>query len=96
MNENIYNSIVEILDKFENGKERYMIDPTFNVVVNSIVNGCDPFVIIDTLITQNNELHKLHKTHIESYGNHDNIGISITSEDIDLLNMIRNQQHLQD
>ena len=47
--EEFYNKTEECIAKFKNGKERYKTSPTFNVVVQMLVRGADPYEIIDQL-----------------------------------------------
>lgn len=50
------NSIDEIIDQFQNGRERFNTDPLFNTIVHSLAQGQNPLVMIDMLVKQNNEL----------------------------------------
>ena len=53
----------EIIRKFKNGEERYHKSPELHAVVHSLVNGADPYEIIDKLIQLNeNTKELLHKT----------------------------------
>jgi len=45
-----YQKTKEVIGKFKNGEERYRNSPTFNVVVQMLVRGADPYEVIDQLI----------------------------------------------
>jgi len=48
----------EILSKFENGEERYMKDPLVHQVVDALISGQDPIVLISQVIEQFNVVKK--------------------------------------
>ena len=48
--------IEEIVERFQNGKERFETDPVFNKVIMMIANDTDVYKIIDSLIKSNNEI----------------------------------------
>lgn len=49
----------EILDKFENGQERYNIDPQFNVIMCALFSGMSEYKVIDILLKKNKELNEI-------------------------------------
>ena len=49
-------SIDEIIEQFQNGRERFNVDPLFNNIVYSLAEGQNPLVIIDILVKMNNEV----------------------------------------
>lgn len=56
----------DIINKFNNGKERFNTSPTFNKVVYMLVQEVDPIKIIDQLIDVADESHNallMHLTH---------------------------------
>ena len=46
----VHDKIVELVNKFDNGVERYNRSPLFNQVINSLARDADPLKIIDQLI----------------------------------------------
>lgn len=44
-----YNKTDECINRFKNGKERFMHSPTFNKVVQMLVRDVDPYEVIDAL-----------------------------------------------
>ncbi len=47
--ENFRRSMRDFISKFKNGEERYNKSTTVNTAVRSLVNGIDPYVLIDRL-----------------------------------------------
>ena len=43
-------SLNEIIAKFDNGKQRFELDPLFNKVVRSLDFGTDVYSVLDSLI----------------------------------------------
>jgi hypothetical protein len=50
MNNELQDNLTSLISKFENGKERYQQSAMFNRVINTLVRGADPLVVIDQLI----------------------------------------------
>lgn len=46
----------DLINKFQNGQERYNTDPLLHSVVHQLLHGGDPIDIIDNLLLQNREL----------------------------------------
>lgn len=54
--EQLYNKTDECVSKFKNGKERYRTSAQFNVVIQMLVRGADPYEIIDQLCQSNDDI----------------------------------------
>lgn len=75
----------KLLSKFENGEERYRLDPTFNRVIHALNNGIDPIKIIDTLLKNNEEITK----NCEEYVRGDKRAFVLPGYDFDKLKIIK-------
>jgi hypothetical protein len=49
IHQEFYQKTDECIARFKNGKERYKTSPTFNIVVQMLVRGTDPYEVIDRL-----------------------------------------------
>lgn len=56
--------VEEIVERFPNGKERFLNDPVFNNVVMMIAHDTDVYKIIDSLIKSNNEITEAFRKHL--------------------------------
>lgn len=53
-----YNKTSETIAKFKNGEKRYRTSILFNIAVQMLVRGEDPFEVIDQLITTTEDTNK--------------------------------------
>lgn len=51
-----YNKLKGLVEKFQNGWERYNREPLFRVIIDAVVRGADPWDIIEKLFDMNLEL----------------------------------------
>ena len=68
-----YQKITELLEKFKNGKELYKTNPMFNQAIQMMVEGMDEFEVIEQIILTNERISRA----FEDYINRDTRPINI-------------------
>lgn len=53
-----YKNREELIPKFKDGDKRYLESALFNKVVQMLIRGADPILIIDQLVEMNDETQK--------------------------------------
>ena len=59
-----YKKTEEYIIKFVNGEERYRTSPTFNIAIQMLVRGVDPYQVIDQLCQNVDDLNEAFKQYI--------------------------------
>jgi hypothetical protein len=65
--EEYFKKTEECIFKFKNGRERYRQSPTFNVVVQMLVRGIDPYDVIDQLCQSMDDTQEAFKQYMARY-----------------------------
>ena len=59
-----YQKITELLEKFKNGKELYKTNPMFNQAIQMMVEGMDEFEVIEQIILTNERISRAFEDYI--------------------------------
>lgn len=59
-------TIIELLQKFENGEERFQKDALFNQCINMLVRGADPLKVLDEVLQIQSKTLKEYISHVNN------------------------------